>query len=251
MFDLGTGLRNLGRVWPVDRAFIGHALVSHLHWDHIQGLPFFDPVLRAGAQLDVYGPVVDGLGIGAAFDRFMCRPFFPVTADELAGTIRFHDIEPGSFPIGDVTVTAAVVPHTGRNFGYRVDVDGVSVAYVSDHQQPGIGSEAVADDVLALCDGVDLLIHDAQYDTASFPAKADWGHCTVDYAVTVAAACGAKRLALFHHDPSHDDARLDSMLRDARRAAESSGVEVFTAIEGHELELSGVDEVTFARAANR
>lgn len=239
LFDLGTGLRNLGRTWPVERPFRGHALVTHLHWDHIQGLPFFEPILRAGSRLDVYGPVVEGLGIGEAFDRFMCRPFFPVTVADLPGVIRFHDVEPGTLTIGDARVTAAVVPHTGRTFGYRVDAAGVSVAYVSDHQQPGVDDHTVAPEVLELCRDVDLLIHDAQYDSVSFRAKADWGHCTVEYAVTVAMESGARSLALFHHDPTHDDTRLDDLLGDARRWAEPDpSLEVMIAAEGATVELA-------------
>lgn len=256
LLDLGTGLRNLGRSWPTSEAFCGHALVSHLHWDHIQGLPFFEPILRPGSRLDIYGPVIEGLGIGEAFARFMCRPFFPVTVDDLAGVFEFHDVEPGSFMIGDVHVTAAVVPHTGRTFGYRVEYGGVSVAYVSDHQQPGVHDHSVDPAVLGLCDGVDLLIHDAQYDAATFAHKADWGHCTVEYAVAVAVASGAKRLALFHHDPAHDDARLEELLNDARAAVKridrsDSALEVFLAREGLSLDLVPAPDIHAVSSVTR
>lgn len=244
LFDLGTGLRNLGRDWPSGEPFCGHALVTHLHWDHIQGLPFFEPVLRPGGRLDVHGPVIDGVGIGEAFARFMCRPFFPVTVGELAGTIRFHDVDEGTFDLDGAQVTAAVVPHTGRAFGYRVDLGGVSIAYVPDHQQPGIGDHSVVPGVIELCRDVDLLIHDAQYDTEQFRAKADWGHCTVEYAVAVALESGARRLALFHHDPSHDDARLDELLTQARRQVPATAeLDVVLAAEGMVLEYATRAEV--------
>ncbi len=225
LFDLGTGLRNLGRAWPVDRPFRGAALISHLHWDHIQGLPFFEPILRPGSRLDVYGPVTEGLGIGEAFDRFMCRPFFPVGIGDLAGEIIFHDVEAGCFDIGDAGVRAALVPHVGRTFGYRVDVAGASVGYVSDHQQPGPGDLSVDPGVVELCRDVDLLIHDAQYDAASFAAKCTWGHCTPQFAVEVARAAGARHLVMFHHDPAHDDEYLEKLLDDARSAAAGTTVE--------------------------
>lgn len=251
VFDLGTGLRNLGRDWPVERPFVGHALVSHLHWDHIQGLPFFEPILRPGSSLDVYGPESEGLGLGEAFDQFMRRPFFPVSVADLAGTIRFHDTEPGAFRIGEALVTVREVPHTGRTFGYRVDVDGVSVAYVSDHQQPGIDDTSVSAEVLELCRDVDLLIHDAQYDAAAFCHKADWGHCTVQYAVAVAEASGASRLALFHHDPAHDDTRLDEMLEQARRSAgDQSRLEVLLAAENLSLTLEPAADARTARSVS-
>jgi ribonuclease BN (tRNA processing enzyme) len=107
------------------------------------------------------------------------------------------------------------------------------VAYLSDHQMPSDMSHTVSDDVLELCDGADLLIHDAQYTVDEFPAKSTWGHCTVDYAVHVAAEAGARRLALFHHDPTHHDEFVDGLLAHARQLAESTGVdEVLAAHEG-------------------
>ncbi len=251
LFDMGTGLAVFGRSWPRGVPFVGHALVSHLHWDHIQGLPFFEPILRAGSRLDVHGPVIDGVRIGDAFDRFMRRPYFPVTISDLAGTIAFHDVDEGVFALGDARVAAAVVPHTGRRFGYRVEAAGVAVAYVSDHQQPGVDDHSVAPGVVELCRDVDLLIHDAQYDTDQFRAKTDWGHCTPEYAVDVALAAGARRLALFHHDPGHDDARLETLLEGARRHVDARGpLEVFLATEGLSLDLVGVADPPMARATS-
>ncbi len=238
VLDLGTGLRPFGEAWPADRPFRGTALVTHLHWDHVQGLPFFGPILKPGSRLDVYGPVEDGVGLRAAFDQFMRPPFFPVQIEALPGEIVFHDAGPGSFSVGDAQVTVASVPHVGETNGYRVDAGGVSVAYVSDHQQPGPDRLDVAPEVLELCRGVDLLIHDAQYDADDFARKATWGHCTVRYAVAVAAAAGAKRLALFHHDPAHDDAALEALLDQARSAAEGTSVtEVILAAEGLSVAL--------------
>jgi ribonuclease BN (tRNA processing enzyme) len=130
------------------------------------------------------------------------------------------------------------VPHVGSTNGYRVEMGGVSVAYLSDHQMPMDGSHSVSDTVLELCDGVDLLIHDAQYTPTEFAEKYYWGHCTVDYAVTVANEAGAKRLALFHHDPAHNDDMVDKMLDGARKlASATSVVEVFAASEGLTLAL--------------
>jgi ribonuclease BN (tRNA processing enzyme) len=124
------------------------------------------------------------------------------------------------------------VPHTGLTNGYRVEQDGVVVAYISDHQMPPDGPPTVDEGVLELCDGADLLIHDAQYTPEEFAVKRDWGHCTVDYAVQVAAEAGARRLALFHHDPSHDDTIVDCLLAGARATARGRVEEVFAAAEG-------------------
>ncbi len=238
ILDLGTGLRFYGLDHPFDRPFRGTALLTHLHWDHVQGIPFFSPLLVDGASLDVYGPSQEVEDLESAVRRFVRPPYFPVGIDDLPGEITFHDAPVGEFQIDGCTVEAAWVPHVGPTLGYRVTSAGVSVAYVSDHQQPGLGSTEVDPAVLDLCHGVDVLIHDAQFDDLEFSMRSDWGHCTVDYAVEVAARAGARTLVLFHHDPSHTDLRIDELLAGARRLAEERGVEqVLAASEGLRLEV--------------
>jgi phosphoribosyl 1,2-cyclic phosphodiesterase len=238
VLDLGTGLRFYGLTQPTDGSFSGIALVSHLHWDHIQGLPFFPPVLAPGARFDVYGPAQPG-GLHDAVRTFLSPPYFPISVDQLPGSIVFNDVKPGTFHTDGAEISVADVPHVGPTLGYRVSRGGVSVAYVSDHQQPGCMQMDVSDSVLDLCRDVDLLIHDAQYTDDEFVPRSDWGHCTIEYAVNVAAQCGAKRLALFHHDPLHDDDTLDRLGQVAARAAARMGVgEVITASEGLSLSLA-------------
>lgn len=238
VFDLGTGLRSFGELLRPDADFRGHAFVSHLHWDHVQGLPFFRPVLRPGGELSIYGPPAeDGTSLAESFAGFMRPPYFPVTVDQLHGSIAFHDLpDGGSVTIDGATVTAFDVPHVGVTNGYRLDTDGVSVAYVSDHQQPVDGGFAISDTVIEHCRGADLLIHDAQYTTDEFAQKCDWGHCTVEYAVAVAAAAEVGTLALFHHDPLHDDTWLDCLLSGAKGLA-AGRFEVVSASEGLALTL--------------
>jgi phosphoribosyl 1,2-cyclic phosphodiesterase len=233
VLDLGTGLRFWGETQPLDGSFRAAALLTHIHWDHVQGLPFFPPADRPGAQFDIYGPPSDGLGLGAAIEEFMRPPFFPVRADELRGDYRFHDITDGDLVVGNAKVRVRPVPHTGPTNGYRIEWGGVVVAYVSDHQSPLDGSDSIAEPVLELCDGADLLIHDAQFTPGEWAEKSHWGHCTVDYAVHVAKEAGVRRLALFHHDPAHDDDTVDGLLRQAQDQAAESGVdEVLAAFEG-------------------
>jgi phosphoribosyl 1,2-cyclic phosphodiesterase len=199
----------------------------------VQGLPFFAPVLRPGASFHVYGPPQDEEGtLGDAFAHFMRPPFFPVTTKDLLGDIHFHDVWDEDLELDGAKVKVRSVPHVGLTNGYRIDMGGASVAYISDHQMPLDGSHTVAEGVRELVDGVDLLIHDAQYTVDEFPQKATWGHCTTDYAVHVAREAGARRLVLFHHDPTHDDDFVDTMVARARSLADGSGIEVLGAQEG-------------------
>ncbi|QGG95924.1 MBL fold metallo-hydrolase [Actinomarinicola tropica] len=237
VLDLGTGLRSYGEVLPHDGSFRGAALVTHLHWDHVQGLPFFVPILRDGACMDVYGPRPDdGRTLADAFAGFMRPPYFPVTVEQLPGEIHFHDLTDATVEVCGATVTARSVPHVGVTNGYRIDWGGVSVAYLSDHQQPADDPFSVAAGALELAQGVDLLIHDAQYTADEFAHKCDWGHCTVEYAVNVARRAGAERLMLFHHDPAHDDDTLDCLYAGARRLG-GPDLEVLSAYEGLTVSL--------------
>ncbi len=245
LFDLGTGLRFFGDVVPnrleAGESFKGLALVTHLHWDHVQGLPFFVPVHHPGSSLEVCGRSEGDQTLLEAFASFMRPPYFPIGPDDLAGDITFTDVRDQDLTWGRARIAVRDVPHTGATNGYRVEVDGVVVAYVSDHQQPADG-EPVAASVLELCRGADLVIHDAQYEPHEFAVKSDWGHCTVEYAVRVAAEAGARRVALFHHDPAHDDEVVDRLLEEARGFAEGTSVqEVIAAAEGLTVALAPAD----------
>ncbi|NNE13049.1 MAG: MBL fold metallo-hydrolase [Ilumatobacter sp.] len=236
LFDLGTGARYFG-LQCGDEPFNGSCLVSHLHWDHVQGLPFFPPLLRPGNHVTIYAPIQeDGTPIEKVMRASLGPPMFPVELDDFPGRVTFHDKGDDTFMLGDVQVTSRLIPHLGNTLGFRLDVDGVSVAYLSDHQQPGIDVYEATDNARELCDGVDLLIHDAQFDRAEFARKANWGHCTTEYAVWLATTSGAKRLALFHHDPSHGDDRIDEQLA-AARAQAGSRVDVVAASEGLTIHL--------------
>lgn len=237
VLDLGTGLRRYGIAHGMGTPFKGTALVSHLHWDHVQGLPFFGPVLQPGAHLEVFGPSpVQHANLRDAFDTFMQPPFFPVTIADLAGHIEVTDAPHDAFKVsGGAHVTAREVPHVGYTLGFRITVGATTIAYLPDHQQPMDGSMDVADSVLELVEGVDLLIHDAQFLPEEFARKANWGHCTTEYALMVARQGGAKRLALFHHDPLRSDDALDHHDACTRAAGLRLGVEVVTAAEGMQL----------------
>ncbi len=233
VFDLGTGLRLWGADIVDEPGLEIHALVSHMHWDHVQGLPFFLPLHKSDTRMHVYGPGHLDETMSTAFDRFMAPPFFPIHFTDLPSEIVFHHDDGTRFEIGDAVVRSAPVPHTGLTHGYRVTIGGITVVYIPDHQQPVDDSTRVDPKVLDLCAGADVLIHDAQFTADEFPDRSSWGHCTIDYAVEVAAQAGVRDLVLFHHDPSHSDDQLDQMREDIVDVAKSRGIEsVITAGEG-------------------
>jgi phosphoribosyl 1,2-cyclic phosphodiesterase len=238
IFDLGTGLRNYGvRLTEEGRLAGYHAtvLLTHLHWDHIQGLPFFAPMAAGGGTMEVYGPEQADGPLDVVFGGVMKPPYFPIRPEQLRGTVSFQGVGGDDYAVDGAKVRSRWIRHTDPTLGYRVEIEGVSVAYLPDHGPgtvPDDPDDYVPNDVLELCDGVDLLIHDAQHTKSEYELKRDWGHCTIEYAVHVARESGARELALFHHCPSHGDDRLDEILRDARDySARIDGPEVFAAAD--------------------
>lgn len=232
ILDLGTGLRALGEsLGGSDRngsPLRANALLTHLHFDHILGLPFFAPLHRHGAHLTVYGPNQGGECLRTALERAVQPPFFPVKMVEFGGEIDTRDLEDGArLRLGTIAVRASRVPHPGNTLGFRVESGGGSLVYIPDHQAPADRS-TVPEEIRSLCDGADLLLHDAQYTDQEFEEKPDWGHSTVGYAVRVAEQCGVRRLHLFHHDPAHADRDVTALLRAARRLAGAHRLEEVT-----------------------
>lgn len=242
VFDLGTGMRPWGRSMIADDPVTVHALVTHMHWDHVQGLPFFTPLQSADTSMHVYGPGDGAATMGDTFGKFMAPPYFPIRVSDLPASVAFHDAHHSDFEIDRTTVMARPVPHCGKTNGYRVTRNNVSVAYVPDHQEPLGRPSHVDPAVLELCAGADVLIHDAQFWAHELEAKPDWGHCTPEYALEVAAQAGVRNLVLFHHDPAHNDEDLDEMTTRIESLAADRGVaSVICATEGLKLSVEPSD----------
>jgi phosphoribosyl 1,2-cyclic phosphodiesterase len=242
IFDLGTGLRAYGEKLGGKREFHATVLLTHLHWDHVQGLPFFGPLHDEASTIAVHGPrQVEG-ALAEVFAQLMRPPFFPIRPDGLAGDVSFQDTGDDDYPVGLAKVRSRFVRHVGPTLGFRIDWAGASVAYVPDHGPgccPDDPDDFVPHEILELCDGVDVLIHDAQHTVEEYAVKRHWGHSTVDYAVHVAKESGAKHLVLFHHDPAHGDDDLDQIEKQtADQSASIGGPEVTAAYEGLEIELT-------------
>ena len=219
LLDAGTGLSRVTGLLG-GGPFAGTILLTHLHWDHSLGLPFFRGADHPGSRVSVLLPdQQDGVRAEDSLARVMSPPFFPITPAGLRGTWTFGTIEPGQFKAEGFSVTAREIPHKGgRTFGYRVS-DGHSVlAYITDHcptaygaGPDGLGPYHAA--AIALADGADVLVHDAQLVAEEVPAEAGWGHAAAEYAVRLGVRAGARRVVLFHHKPSRTDRELDAVGR--------------------------------------
>lgn len=237
LLDLGTGLRYFGLSCATG-TYRGACLLTHLHWDHLQGLPFFTPLLRHGSELTIYAPRQDdGRDVDEALHAAVGPPLFPVPLAKLPGTVVAHEAHNTDFEVAGFQIVARSVRHLGPTNGYRITRDGRSVAYISDHQQPLGQRDEVPARVRELAAGADLLIHDSQYTADEFAQKQTWGHSTIDYTVWLASQLGVRRVALFHHDPNRTDDHLDELVNHAHRCAESAGIDLFAAVEGQTVEV--------------
>ncbi|MFI5101680.1 MAG: MBL fold metallo-hydrolase, partial [Actinomycetes bacterium] len=241
VLDAGTGLRTLTPMLG-GAAFRGSILVSHLHWDHVQGLPFFVAGDRPDSRVDLYVPEQGGRSGRDLLAAHMSPPSFPITPEGLQGEWGFHAVEDGRHDIAGFEVRATDVAHKGgRTFGYRVTDGAASLAYLPDH----IVSGGVEPAVHALVEDVDVLLHDAQF-VESERALADaYGHSTVADAVDLALRCRVRHLVLFHHGPARTDDALDAIAADlgATVTGSADGVErslrVTVAAQGMSIVLPG------------
>ena len=242
VLDAGSGLRVLGhelmqRDAPPSRVEL---LLTHTHWDHIQGIPFFKPLSVPGVQVRVWGAPQDGIPIENILRRQMEPMVFPVPLRAFAAEIEVHDLAPGSFEIDGFDVEAVRLRHPGVTLGFVLAVrgDGRKLAYVTDNELGAGGDYPVSADwreqLVASLRGVDVLVHDAMYAEHMIETRAGWGHSTPQQAVELALEAGVRRLVLFHHEPEHDDAAVDRQLEAAREHAVQLGgtLVIDAAVEG-------------------
>jgi phosphoribosyl 1,2-cyclic phosphodiesterase len=252
VIDCGTGAHGLGQALMTEAAgspVDGHILISHTHWDHIQGLPFFAPLFEPGNHWHIYGPSGLGGSLGEILAGQMEYRYFPVHVDQLAADVEHHDLVEGTFDIAEVVVETRYLNHPALTLGYRLTVDGATVVYAADHEPHdhdlaagGDVSRNRHDDAHArFIEGADLLVHDSQYRGSEYPDRIGWGHSTVEYVVELANRADVARVALFHHDPNRTDEQMDGIVELARSHAASIGYrgEVFAATEGMTVTLRG------------
>jgi ribonuclease BN (tRNA processing enzyme) len=225
----------------------GHILISHTHWDHIQGIPFFVPLFVPGNEWDIYGPTGLGQSLRETLAGQMQYTYFPVTLDQCGAKIRYHDLVEGTFGIDDIKVSTHYLNHPALTLGYRLEADGVTLVYACDHEPHtrvlATGDGDITGQDLQHADFVnraDLLIHDAQYTAEEYPAKVGWGHSSVEYVVNVGRFAQVKKVALTHHDPLRDDDAIDRLVANirAKLREDASSLDVFAAVEGQVVEVS-------------
>jgi phosphoribosyl 1,2-cyclic phosphodiesterase len=247
VLDAGTGIRLLGRhlVEAANGPLTVDLLMTHTHWDHIQGLPFFAPVFGKGNAVRIWGAQQGDVPLEGILRDQMKPVVFPVPLDQVAAELRVEHVTPGAFEIDGFAVRATRLRHPGTTLGYRLTPirGGASMAYITDNELGPGGDYDVGPtwrrDLVEFLAGVDVMIHDATYNGAEIEHHRGWGHSSHTESVELAVEAGVARLVLFHHRPEHDDAGMDTMVAEARALARDmgSGIEVLAATEGLELTL--------------
>lgn len=259
VLDAGTGIRNLGRKLATEfksQPIEVSILISHTHWDHIQGFPFFIPAYSPHNQIRIKGYEGARVGLQSVLTSQMESPYFPVSMQQMPGYLQVEELKEMEFHIGRVKVTAAFMNHPGICVGYRLETSGGSIAFLPDNEPHSrlrmapVTDSAQSYEVLAYAQkqdekliefirGCDVVIMDSQYDGVEYKSHLGWGHTCVDDAVALAVIAKVKKLFLFHHDPDHDDAKVESMEAWARELAaiHGSNLEVDAAREGVEVVL--------------
>ncbi len=249
VLDCGTGIHDLGCALMASgkKPIRGSILIGHTHWDHIQGLPFFAPFFVPGNEWDIYAPRGLGQSLRETLAGQMQYTYFPIALEAMGAKIRYHELVEGVFQIEDIKISTRYLNHPALTLGYRMESGGATVVYACDHEPFSQPADVAARKFnprdrrhVEFLTEAGLVVHDSQYTAAEYPQKIGWGHSTMEYAMDVCRAAGAKRLAFTHHDPLRDDDAIDQLVAAVRtaKADATSPLEVFGAADGMVVELA-------------
>ncbi len=241
ILDAGTGIRELGAALEPDVCEV-HLLLTHLHMDHVEGFPFFSQLWNASCELHIWGPPSPMLSLKERLARYMSPPLFPIDLHDVPSSCMFHDLPNDPWNIGSARVTAMPVEHPGPTVAFRLEEGGRSLCYMPDHEPAALGDFRNESpdwiDGFALAQDVDVLLHDSQYTVEEYRTRRGWGHSSFEDAVAYAKLTGARRLLLFHHDPTHDDDTLEDLEKQAHEFWGADGILPELAATGMTIDLS-------------
>jgi phosphoribosyl 1,2-cyclic phosphodiesterase len=241
VLDAGTGIRRLGQELLERGTRRIHLLLTHLHLDHVEGLRFFAPLWDKQATIDIWGPPSPLLSLQERIARSFSPPLFPIDLGDVPAQVTFHDVPRENWEIEGLSLTADLVVHPGPTVGFRIETPTSSFAYLPDHE-PALAGELANRSTdwvsgASIADGVDVLLHDAQYSEDEYVQRIGWGHSSVADAVAFTRAVGARRLLLFHHEPNHADDSLERLEAHAQSLADGDDVQPALAREGMVITL--------------
>ncbi len=243
IFDAGTGIRALGGRLVKKGPISADLFLTHFHWDHIQGLPFFSPLYAPGSALRIHGPRQDEVGVRELLIAQMSGTHFPVPFEFMRASIEFGDLTGGPVHANGARIDSFAAWHPGTTFGYRIQSGGAALAYLPDNEI-GRASDPEYQRLVGWLEGVDLLVHDAMYTAAECEDRDGWGHSSFEQAIRLAEDAGVGRLCFFHHEPDRSDEDLETIVSACSDQLRKGGsmLELSVATEGETHVLKGDQE---------